>query len=379
MASRLSARDLAGPIAIFFGALLLVAAIALPLFYVDSLKKTPMDLDITTVSESQVQEGVSDNDELPAKLLNRCSLKGSEAQVSDAELTGQQRVIVTDPADSTRATLQAGSSDRIDSYMNGNQPYTPSADDDCMSSIFTATVDKVTINRESAEPAIGDGGQSELQLAAGSDALPLPDRAGLQYRFPFGVEKTDNYQYYDLPTRTTNPLKFVGEEEVAGVSTYHFTQEIPEFDLSQLPDANGVQLSGTSINQTAGWFGGFEGVDDAERMTASLNQKTTRDLFVEPASGTIVDDREHIQQYFKIDAGVDAPQAVTDYRLTALDVVMSYDKDTLEATADRAGDISGPINLWGKWFPIIGGILGVVLLAGGIWLLLRGGRKAAAE
>ena len=118
---RMSARDLAGPVAIFLGALLLVAAIALPLYYVGTLKKTPMDLDITSVSDSQAQQGVSGSDALPAKIFNRCSLEGPRAEVSDAHLTDQQRVLVVDPADADKVTFQAGNSVRIDSYTDGRQ------------------------------------------------------------------------------------------------------------------------------------------------------------------------------------------------------------------------------------------------------------------
>ena len=378
---RMSARDLAGPVAIFLGALLLVAAIALPLYYVGTLKKTPMDLDITSVSDSQAQQGVSGSDALPAKIFNRCSLEGPRAEVSDAHLTDQQRVLVVDPADADKVTFQAGNSVRIDSYTDGDETVTPpadGADSGCMSSLLTATRDRITTNRETAEPQISGGGQSEVQVDAGENSVSLPDRKGLQYRFPFGVEKNDSYLYFDLPTRTTNPLTFVDEQEIQGVKTYHFTQEVPEMDLSTLTDANDQQLAGTSIDQPAGWYGGFPGSRNNDRLPASLIQKTTRDLYVDPVSGTIINEREHVQQYFKLNVSEDSPQEMLDYKLTALDVVFSYNQSTQEQLASDAKSLDDPIKLWGRWIPIVIGILGLLLLAAGVWLLLRGGPKTPA-
>jgi hypothetical protein len=358
-----------------------VAAIALPLYYVGTLKKTPMDLDITSVSDSQAQQGVSGSDALPAKIFNRCSLDGPRAEVSDARLTDQQRVLVVDPADADKVTFQAGNSIRIDSYTDGDETVTPPADGNdsgCMSSLLTATRDRITTDRKTAEPQISGGGQSEVQVDAGENSVSLPDRKGLQYRFPFGVEKNDSYLYFDLPTRTTNPLTFVDEQEIQGVKTYHFTQEVPEMDLSTLTDANDQQLAGTSIDQPAGWYGGFPGYRNNDRLPASLIQKTTRDLYVDPASGTIVNEREHVEQYFKLNVSEDSPQEMLDFKLTALDVVFSYNQSTQEQLASDAKGLEDPITLWGRWIPIVIGVIGLLLLAAGVWQLLRGGPKTPA-
>lgn len=374
---RMSAKDLAGPVAIFFGTLLLVAAIALPLYFVDTLKKTPMDLDITSVATSQPQPTVSGSDSQPAKIFNSCSVDEARAEVSDARLTQQQRVIVVDPADSNIVTFQAGNSTRIDSYTSGDETITPSAtggQDGCMSSLLTATRDLVTTNRETAEPAISGGGQSEVKVDASDNSVSLPDRTGLQYRFPFGVEKSDKYQYFDLTTRTTNPLTYVDDKtEIHGVKAYHFTQEVPEVDLSTLVDANDQQLPNTSLDQTAGWYGGFPDYRNNDKLPASLVQTSTRDLYVDPVSGTILNERQHIRQDYKLNVSDDSPKEMIDYRLTALDVVFSYDQTTQEELASDAKSLSDPITLWGRWIPIVFGIVGVVLLALGIWLLFRSG------
>ncbi|WP_081631518.1 DUF3068 domain-containing protein [Nocardia sp. 348MFTsu5.1] len=382
-APRMSAKDLAGPVAIFFGTLLLVSAIALPLYFTDTLKKTPMDLDLTSVAVSQPQQGVSGSDDQPAKIFNSCSVNQPRAEVSDARLTQQQRVIVVDPADADIATFQAGNSIRIDSYTSGDKTVTPSAvggKGACMTSLLTATRDLVTTNRETAQPQISGGGQSEVKVDASDNSVSLPDRTGLQYRFPFDVEKSDKYQYFDLTTRTTNPLTYVDDStEIHGVKTLHFTQEVPEVDLSTLVDANDQQMPNTSLDQTSGWYGGFPGYRNNDKLPASLMQSSTRDLYVDPASGTILNEQQHIRQSYKLNVSDDSPKEMLDYRLTALDVVFSYDQQTQEALASDAKSLSDPITLWGRWIPIVIGIIGVFLLAVGIWLLLgSGGRSKPA-
>jgi hypothetical protein len=149
-------------------------------------------------------------------------------------------------------------------------------------------------------------------------------------------------------------------------------------DLSTLTDANDQQLAGTSIDQAAGWYGGFPGYRNNDKLPASLIQKTTRDLYVDPDSGTIINEREHIQQYFKLNVSDDSPQEMLDYRLTALDVVFSYNQSSQEQIAGDAKDLADPITLWGRWIPIVIGIIGVLLLAAGLWLLLRGGPRTPA-
>ncbi len=44
--------------------------------------------------------------------------------------------------------------------------------------------------------------------------------------------------------------------------------------------------------------------------------------------------------------------------------------------ADKAKDLASPIRLWGRWLPIVFGVVGAVGLIAGIFLMLRGPRRA---
>lgn len=381
--SRMSVRELVGPVLIFIGALFVVAAIAMPLYLVGQFQKTPMDTDYTTVSTSQRTDGSSGSQALPAQILNRCSLTSSKPEVSPANLTRQQRVVVVKPANSDRVTFQAGTSVRINQVQISGETVTPSSDSTsgggCLGALLSATKDRVTTNRTTGAPALSGGGSSEVQLDSSDKTVTIPDRRGLQYRFPFDTDKGKNYIYFDLASRTTSPLKYVDSTEINGVSVDHFSQEVPEANLASLKDANGGVPQGTQLTQTASWYGGFPGIDGKQVLPADLYRKTTRDLYVDPTTGTIVNDRERVQEYFKI-SGIsdDAPDALKNFSLTNLDATFAYDQKTQEQRAADAKDLASPIKLWGRWMPIVFGILGVLALAAGIVLLLRGPRRTPA-
>ncbi|MGZ8177430.1 DUF3068 domain-containing protein [Williamsia sp. SKLECPSW1] len=380
---RMSARDLLGPVLIFLGALLIVAAIAMPLYLVGQLQKTPMDTDYTTVSTSQRTDGESGSSALPAKILNRCSLTASKPEVSPASLTQQQRVVAVKPAGADRVTFQAGTSTRINQVQISGETVTPSSDSTsgggCLGGLLSATVDRVTTNRTSGAAALSGGGSSEVQLDASSKSISIPDRRGVQYKFPFDTSSKKRYIYFDLASRTTNPISYVDSTEIAGVKVLHFRQQVPETNLAQQRDANDSTPAGTQLSQAASWYGGFPGIDNRQKLPADLYRTTTRDVYIEPVSGTIVNDRERIQEYFKI-SGVsgDAPQSLRDYKLTNLDVTFAYDQNTQQARAAASKDLSQPIQLYGRWLPIAFGIIGALALIAGIFLLLRGPRTPAA-
>ncbi|MBT0567474.1 DUF3068 domain-containing protein [Williamsia sp. CHRR-6] len=371
---RLSVKELVGPVLIFVGALLLVVAIALPLYLVGQLKKAPMDTDYTTVSAAQRVDGVG-TDALPAQILNPCSLTSDKPEVSDAALTRQQRVVAVKPAGSSKITYQAGTSIKIDKVAISGETVTPSADASgggCLGSLYSATKDRVTTDRTSGEAKVSGGGSSEVLVDSADKSITIPDRKGLQYRFPFDAEKKSGYLYFDLTTRTSSPLKFVDTAEVSGVKVNHYRVEVPEADLGNQQGANGQPLAGATLSKPAAFFGGFPGIDKAQALTANLFHKGTYDLYVDPKTGTIINTRERIEEYYKF-SGIsdDSPAALRDYKLTKLDVTFAYDQKTQESRASAAKDQQSPITLWGRWLPILFGVLGLVALIGGIVVLFR--------
>lgn len=79
------------------GAFLVVAAILIPTYTVSALEKTPLDLEVTTVSTGT------------GSVLDARSLAAGRAVVDqNVPLTSQRFVTVEDPSDADIMTLQAG-------------------------------------------------------------------------------------------------------------------------------------------------------------------------------------------------------------------------------------------------------------------------------
>lgn len=374
MAARLTGKDLLGPIVIFVGAALVIAAVALPFYLVDTLKKAPTDTDVTIVAPTVTSDGTANP--LPATILNPCSMNSAKAEVDPAQLLQQQRLLVTKPTSSSTLTYQSGSTTLIEQIKNAEGTQTldlSNAYAGCPAPLVTANVDQVTVNRKTGRPS---GGQSQLQVEPSmpgqpAKAVQISGRQGQQYRFPFGTKKSDGYSFYDLDTRTSNPLKYVDSTDISGVNVYHFTQQVPETDLTTINGEGFQPPQGTVLQKPASWFG-MPGIDPKTEITAHLYQSSTRDVWVDPDSGTIINMRQHITQTFKpAELPANASAAAKGFTLTSMDGTFSYDQQTQKTLASSAKKTMDRIHLWGRLMPIVFGIIGLVALAIGIWLTVR--------
>jgi len=378
MAARLTGKDLLGPVVIFVGAALVIAALALPFYLVGTLKKAPTDTDVTIVAPTV--SGDSSVNPMPATILNPCSMNTAKPEVDEAHLTRQQRLLVTKPANSDVLTYQSGSTILIDQIKTaaGTQTLDQSnAYAGCPAPLVTATVDMLTVDRKTGRPSSASGGQSQLQVEPSlpgqpAKAIQIQGREGQQYRFPFGTKKSNDYTFYDLDTRTNNPLKYVDSSDISGVNVYHFTQQVPEVDLTTINGEGFEPPQGTVLQKPASWYGNVPGVNPKQEVTSHLYETTTRDVWVDPDSGTIINMREHVTQYFKLaDLPDNAPAALKDFKLTNLDGTFAYNQETQQTLASSAKKTMDRIHLWGRLMPIIFGVIGLVALVLGIWLTLR--------
>ena len=124
---------------------------------------------------------------------------------------------------------------------------TPSADSTsgggCLGALLSATVDRVTTNRTSGAAALGGGGSSEVQLDASSKSISVPDRRGVQYKFPFDTSSGKRYIYFDLASRTTNPLSYVDSTGT--------TQKLAQISMAKFNNPEGLQrISGNLFAQS---------------------------------------------------------------------------------------------------------------------------------
>lgn len=315
------------------GAFLLAAALLIPTYTVGKLKKTPLDLEVTTIAE-----GTGD-------VLDAKSLAAGKAVVdTDVPLVAQRYVTVVDPSDADRITVQAGQTLRRTDKQGDT-------------GLLTAVVDRVTLDRVTSMPIQDPIGT--IQTDANKPAEEV-EHTGLQYKWPFDAEQR-SYPYFDLNSRSTQDIDFVEETEVNGMKVYHYSQKVGPVDLSKVVAAPTNKLSMPAST----W--GVEGGDAPVTMTRWYENE--RDVWVDPITGVVVKGQEQLHQYYARTA--DKPE------VTVLDVTLPFNEDTIEYQLQQAKDGQDKLALFGRTVPLVAGILGVIALIGGVVLGIRGGRGGA--
>ncbi|MET9202791.1 DUF3068 domain-containing protein [Gordonia sp. NPDC003585] len=367
---RFSTADLIGPTLLFLGGFLVAVTIALPTLLADQLRLIPLSTDFTTVATTTDPTLANEPD---ATILDVCSLNTPTARTVGAELVRQQRVVAVQPSDRRRVTVQAGTSIQADHLLiDGKQVdpalprpgSTPAGDrPSCTDPTVGAVRDRVTLNRESALPDLAGGGSSEIQYDNQSAPVPEPDRRGFTYLMSFDVSTSD-HAFFDVTTRRTVPLRYMGDGQVSGHDVARFTALVPDTDLNTVPGAATTNRP-TLITRPASWFG--VGGDPARQLTATLHHRSEWELSVDTRTGLIVDQHIRIDESYRFDgrtAGVP-----TDFALPYLRATFRYDERTRTEMTARSSDLANPVVIWGRLVPIATGVLGVVLLIVGLLLL----------
>jgi hypothetical protein len=187
-------------------------------------------------------------------------------------------------------------------------------------------------------------------LDTGSDRQAI-DYAGQIYKFPFGTEKK-TYDIFDRDILATQPAKFVKTEQIGGLETYQFTQEIRNGE-QKLPQDRMALLLGQLLPGAT---------------TGKINYNNTRTVWVEPVTG----------QYIMVQEQQNKVLTSGDGRsVTILDAEFTYTDDTINKAADTSKSNRQRLALVSVWAPIGLAVLGLILLVAGILLALRRRREDA--
>lgn len=314
------------------GAFAATVAVLLPTYVSDRLARTPLDIRTTTVAETPPGLG--------GDVLDTASIAGPGPLTvsTGVPLSVRRAITVEEPSDADRVTFQGASQVR-----RGDRPEE--------TSLLTASVDRVTLDRRSGLPVEPAG---TLQTSADAPAQPVP-RTGLQQRFPFGTEKR-TYSVYDATSQTSFPAEFVEETVVDGVTVYHFRSVIERYDLRRTTTSpiNTVTLP------AAKW-----GLGGDEPVTMTRWYSNTREIYVEPRSGSLVGGAEQPYQYFARDAA--RPE------VTVLKASFALTEAGRVEQLSRARDAAQKLELLGR-APVIAGVVAVVALSGGTVLAVSSAR-----
>ncbi|MGZ4514181.1 MAG: DUF3068 domain-containing protein [Mycobacterium sp.] len=326
------------------GAALLIAALLLSTYTTSRITKVSLAIDTTLISDGS------------GTALDSASLSTDHVVVNqNVPLVSQQQVSVESPANTDVVTLQVGTSVRRTDKQKD-------------SGLLLAIVDTVTLNRKTGMAVSDDthtGGSVQKPRAFGDEnpptAMPLR-HDGLAYRFPFHTEKK-TYPYFDPIAQKPFDVNYDSQEDVNGLTTYKFTQNIGYNADGKLvapaayPSLYAGNEDGKVTTSAAMW--GLQGGDPAEQISMTRYYAAQRTFWVDPVSGTIVKRTEHANHYFARDP-LKPELTLADYKVTS-------NQDTVESQVNAARDERDRLSLWSRVLPITFTAVGLIaLVAGGL-------------
>ncbi|MGY4654537.1 DUF3068 domain-containing protein [Mycobacterium sp. URHB0021] len=336
------------------GAALLIAALLLSTYTKSKIAKVPLNVDATLVSEGT---GTAFDPE---------SLNADKFVVSkNVPVALQEQVSVESPSNADVVTLQVGSTLRRTDQQQDN-------------GLLLALVDTVTMNRKSAMAVSSEsnpGGAVQKPRAIEDENPPtniaLPHE-GLTYRFPFDTEKR-TYPMFDPIAQKAFDANYDGEEDVNGLTTYRFTQNVGyDADGKLVEPVKYSSLYDDDADSTVTARASLWGLpgDPDESITMTRYYAAQRTLWVDPVSGTIVKKEEHGYHYYA--------REPLKPEVTFVDFKVTTNEQTVESQVAGARDERDRVALWGRILPITFTAMGLVALIGGALLGSFGLRAESA-
>ncbi len=304
-------RRTVGLVVIALGALLIVAAALLRWYAYPQLAVAPHDAETTTVS---VGEDVRILD-VSAVLAGRASVERS----TDITSTRGTVSIVDGPEGSV-------SDDDVAVW------HTLVNNSDARGRTVSATESIVAFDRHT-----GAGVPGYNQTVNGEPV----EHEGQILKFPFGTEKRD-YEFWDATILAAAPAVYEGEEEIQGITVYRFVQTIQPTVVEQL-DVPGT-LAGSDQDAV-----------EAERVYANV-----RTLWVEPQTGVIIRGQEEQDSHLAYGG-----QEIA----TVTEGTIAYTDETVSQLVEEYGDTASQLNLIRNTLPLVLGILGLLVVIAGVFLL----------
>jgi len=322
------------------GAALLTAAVLLTTYTAGKIQKIPLTIDKTLVSSGS------------GTALDPASLQATRFVIDkNIPLVSQQAVTVETPANAQVVTFQVGTTVRRTDKQQDN-------------GLLLAMVDTVTLNRHTAEAVSDDerpGGSVQKPRTMEDDKpstnIALPHE-GLAFRFPFDTEKK-SYPFFDPIAQKPFDANYDGEDDVNGLTTYRFTQNVgydadgklvEPIKYASLYDKN---EDGEVTARAELW--GLPG-DPYEPVTMTRFYAAQRTFWVDPVTGTVVKAEEHANHYYARDP-LKPEMALADYKVTSTE-------QTVESQVASARDERDRLALWSRVLPISLAATGLVALIG---------------
>lgn len=227
------------------------------------------------------------------------------------------------------------------------------------------------LNRESTYPVAGPNTTQNIELPAlDLQVEDQVERDGISYFFPAGAEQR-SYPFFDPLTQDAEPIDFLRDEKLDGIPTYVFHQDVAPVSLGEV-FAFEAHRSGPA--------GDFYSAESLERYNLKPKSHVilepfyavSRTVWVEPTTGTIVNEEEHPRIFWATDAR--QAQAMVDADDTReralLDVPLSWSDSTRTERLDSVRGVIDTVKILSLvgW---LGKAIGVALLAVAAAMFMR--------
>jgi hypothetical protein len=166
-------------------------------------------------------------------------------------------------------------------------------------------------------------------------------------KFPFFVEKR-SYDYFDTTILQAPPAEYVGEEELFGMNTYKFVQNIPPTQYTEI-EVPGDLVGSEEASVVGGRF-----------------YSNVRTLWVDPVTGSVIKGYEEQKQTLRVDG---------EDKLVLVEANVGGTDAAVQQTVEDTQSTSNLLNMLNSTIPLVAAILGVLALVGGLLL----SRKPAEE
>ena len=308
------------------GAFLVTVALLSRFYAYGQLAVVPLDQDTTSVSEGP-----------DATIFDIASQREINVDLESV------RTVVGDVEASEAASEELGRDIAIweTAVVNDEDPTGVGEDNPPRS----ASHDRVAFDRHTGETVICC--DTYTSTSADDRGVEIKDTTGfegLYFKFPFQTEQK-TYQFWDGSLGEAPDIEFQEVESIEGLEVYRFEQQIPATTVA-------------TINAPASIFG----IDEEGDVALDRVYSNTRTLWIEPETGVIIrgqEDQLTVAEY-------DGEQVAT---LT--DVVIGYNPETISDNVDTYSALSTQLKVIRIWVPLVGGIVGLLLLVVGLVLLAR--------
>ena len=309
-----------GIVALFLGAFLLVLAAMSKFYMYDRVAVVPYNHTATTIAMTAPGDDATYLDAAAGLEITTGPLKNTKVVTGDV-----------------KASEKASKDLDRDVAVWDIYDCTDTPDFDCGSgeTALSAVQDRVAFDRHTGEAVTYEDTYSDA-----GERIEPGDFEGLYFKFPFDTKKK-TYQFWDGTLHQATPAKYVGEGKVKGLKVYKFEQVIEPVKIDTL------DVPGSLV--------------DSDEPTVSADQiySSVSKYSVEPATGVVIVGQTAQDNYLEVD-GV--------RKTTTTDATLTYVDQTVTDTVDEFKSKATLLKAAQTWIPIGGAVLGLLLIALGLWL-----------